>query len=66
MITRFCLLPRLGGFPFPLVAYDSGSVLAVKSPLRRFAPWTAPGRKEPFGPTNALSRSGGAESPAGP
>ena len=25
---------------------DPGSVLAVKGPLRRFAPWTAPGRSE--------------------
>ena len=41
--------------PFPLVAYDSRSVLAVKGPLRRFAPWTAPGRKEPFGHTSALT-----------
>ena len=32
--------------PFPLVPHDSGSVLAVKGPLRRFAPWTAPGRSE--------------------
>ena len=25
---------------------DPGSVLAVKGSLRRFAPWTAPGRSE--------------------
>ena len=32
--------------PFPLALDDSGSVLAVKGTLRRFAPWTAPGRSE--------------------
>ena len=32
--------------PFPLALDDPGSVLAVKGPLRRFAPWTAPGRSE--------------------
>ena len=32
--------------PFPLALNDSRSVLAVKGPLRRFAPWTAPGRSE--------------------
>ena len=32
--------------PFPLVPHDPGSVLAVKGSLRRFAPWTAPGRSE--------------------
>ena len=32
--------------PFPLALYCVGSVLAVKGPLRRFAPWTAPGRSE--------------------
>ena len=32
--------------PFPLALYCVGSVLAVKSSLRRFAPWTAPGRSE--------------------
>ena len=31
---------------FPLVPHDPGSVLAVKGSLRRFAPWTAPGRSE--------------------
>ena len=31
-------------YPFPLVLHDSRSVLAVKGTLRRFAPWTAPGR----------------------
>ena len=30
--------------PFPLALDDPGSVLAVKGSLRRFAPWTAPGR----------------------
>ena len=30
--------------PFPLALDDSRSVLAVKGTLRRFAPWTAPGR----------------------
>ena len=29
-----------------LASNDSRSVLAVKGPLRRFAPWTAPGRSE--------------------
>ena len=32
--------------PFPLALDDPGSVLAVKGTLRRFAPWTAPGRSE--------------------
>ena len=32
--------------PFPSLLNDSRSVLAVKGPLRRFAPWTAPGRSE--------------------
>ena len=32
--------------PFPLAPNDSRSVLAVKGTLRRFAPWTAPGRSE--------------------
>ena len=32
--------------PFPLALDDSRSVLAVKGSLRRFAPWTAPGRSE--------------------
>ena len=32
--------------PFPLALDDPGSILAVKGPLRRFAPWTAPGRSE--------------------
>ena len=35
--------------PFPLALYDPRSVLAVKGPLRRFAPWTAPGRSEGLG-----------------
>ena len=30
--------------PLSLAPNDSRSVLAVKGPLRRFAPWTAPGR----------------------
>ena len=29
--------------PFPLALNDSRSALAVKGPLRRFVPWTAPG-----------------------
>ena len=33
-------------FSFSLVLYDSRSVLAVQGPIRRFAPWTAPGRSE--------------------
>ena len=32
--------------PFPLALYRVESVLAVKGPLRRFAPWTAPVRSE--------------------
>ena len=32
--------------PFPLALYRAGSVLAVKGPLRRFAPLTAPVRSE--------------------
>ena len=32
--------------PFPLALHCVGSVLAVKGPLRRFAPWTAPVRSE--------------------
>ena len=32
--------------PFPLALHRSRSVLAVKGSLRRFAPWTAPGRSE--------------------
>ena len=32
--------------PFPLALYCVESVLAVKGSLRRFAPWTAPGRSE--------------------
>ena len=36
--------PQTGGFPLAL--HRGGSVLAVKGSLRRFAPWTAPGRSE--------------------
>ena len=32
--------------PFPLALHRVESVLAVKGSLRRFAPWTAPGRSE--------------------
>ena len=32
--------------PFPLALHCVGLVLAVKGSLRRFAPWTAPGRSE--------------------
>ena len=32
--------------PFPLAVDHTESVLAVKGSLRRFAPWTAPGRSE--------------------
>ena len=48
--------------PFPLALHRVGSVLAVKGSLRRFAPWTAPGRsgrcavhegKGGFGPCGA-------------
>ena len=34
------------GSPFSLALHCVGSVLAVKGSLRRFAPWTAPGRSE--------------------
>ena len=37
-------LVRVSPFPSPLD--DPRSVLAVKGPLRRFVPWTAPGRSE--------------------
>ena len=36
----------IGTAPFPLALHCVGSVLAVKGSLRRFAPWTAPGRSE--------------------
>ena len=36
----------LGKTPFPLALHCVGSVRAVKGSLRRFAPWTAPGRSE--------------------
>ena len=35
-----------GAVSLSLALHDSRSVLAVKGPLRRFAPWTAPGRSE--------------------
>ena len=45
--------PRFGsGVPFPLSLDDPGPVLAVKGPLCRFAPWTAPGRS--IGATSAI------------
>ena len=58
--------------PLSLASHDSRSVLAVKGSLRRFAPWTAPGRSEGmavyegkvrygFGPCGRLSRSSGVE-----
>ena len=34
------------GVPFSLSLDDPGPVLAVKGPLRRFAPWTAADRSE--------------------
>ena len=37
------LWPRSAG-SLPLALHHVGSVLAVKGPLRRFAPWTAAGR----------------------
>ena len=43
MKWRLCQWART---PFPLALDDFGSVLAVKGSLRRFAPWTAPGRSE--------------------
>ena len=36
----------VGKNPLSLALDDSRSVLAVKGTLRRFAPWTAPGRSE--------------------
>ncbi len=35
------------GVPFSLSLDDPGPVLAVKDPLRRSAPWTAPGKPRP-------------------
>ena len=40
-----CRIARLCK-PLPLALHCAGSVLAVKGPLRRFAPWTASGRSE--------------------
>ena len=44
--SSFIPAGRLGKPPFPLALHRVGSVLAVKGSLRRFAPWTAPGRSE--------------------
>ena len=44
--SSFIPAGRLGKTPFPLALDRGGSVLAVKGSLRRFAPWTAPGRSE--------------------
>ena len=44
--SSFIPAGRLGTAPFPLALHCVGSVLAVKGSLRRFAPWTAPGRSE--------------------
>ena len=44
--SSFIPAGRLGKNPFPLALHLSRSVLAVKGSLRRFAPWTAPGRSE--------------------
>ena len=46
--------------PFPLALDDSGSVLAVKGPLRRFAPWTACG---PIRKTRCLRAKRGGAAP---
>ena len=48
-ISAINTFPPSGGrtlAPFPLALDRSRSVLAVKGSLRRFAPWTAPGRSE--------------------
>ena len=47
--------------PFPLALHRVESVLAVKGLLRRFAPWTAPGRSE--GMTAYEGKGGGADQP---
>ena len=52
------------GFPFYLASHDSRSVLAVKGPLCRFAPWTAPGRSE--GDSCLRGKKGGWAGLAGP
>ena len=44
--TNLSLREGLEQTPFPLALDRSRSVLAVKGSLRRFAPWTAPGRSE--------------------
>ena len=49
----------LCAIPFPLAFHCVGSVLAVKGTLRRFAPWTAPGRSE--GMTVYEGKGGGAD-----
>ena len=46
LTSSFIPAGRLGKTPFPLALHRVGSVLAVKGSLRRFAPWTAPGRSE--------------------
>ena len=46
LTSLFIPAGRLGKTPFPLALHCVGSVLAVKGSLRRFAPWTAPGRSE--------------------
>ena len=46
LTSSFIPAGRLGTAPFPLALHRVGSVLAVKGTLRRFAPWTAPGRSE--------------------
>ena len=46
LTSSFIPAGRLRNSPFPLALYCVGSVLAVKGSLRRFAPWTAPGRSD--------------------
>ena len=46
LTSSFIPAGRLENPPFPLALHRVGSVLAVKGSLRRFAPWTAPGRSE--------------------
>ena len=45
-LPHLSLREGLAQTPFPLALHRVGSVLAVKGSLRRFAPWTAPGRSE--------------------
>ena len=61
--------PRRQGFASPLRALDRSGPIRRRAVYEEKGGWgfgPCPGRKEPFGHTSALSRSGGAESPVGP